>query len=461
MRSLAREFSLGGVILFARNIEAPEQVAELVARRRSSSSADAAALGERRSGGRPRRAARRRRSPSGRRWRCSGGGGDEALARRFAAALAAELRAVGITLDYAPVLDIHTNPKNPVIGDRALSDDADHGGAAGCGHRPTGCRRTASPPAASTFPGTATRRSTRTSSCRSSSIRPIASGGSSACRFARRSARRGLHHDRARAGAVARRGAAGHAVARGSSSDLLRDELGFEGVILSDDLEMKAIAATYSVPDAAVQAIAAGCDGLLICSGDVEVQAVALEALVHAVEDGRIPFKRLEDALKRAARAPRSASSAQPVSAGPSAGRPLRQVLGCDAHRRVADEMARVRVMHQAARRSGPATGLPSSRRPARAHARGARARRGRAAAPRLRAGARRGRLRARDCSRRARRQRAPPTSCAPGPIPSVAALVALRGGYGSVQLLPLLDHLRPAAGARSCSSATATRRRS
>src|SRR5205814_2772867 len=44
---------------------------------------------------------------------------------RFARALAAELRAVGITLDYAPVLDIHTNPKNPTIGDRALAEKAD------------------------------------------------------------------------------------------------------------------------------------------------------------------------------------------------------------------------------------------------------------------------------------------------------------------------------------------------
>ena len=41
---------------------------------------------------------------------------------RFAGALAAELAAVGISLDYAPVLDIHTNPKNPVIGDRALGE---------------------------------------------------------------------------------------------------------------------------------------------------------------------------------------------------------------------------------------------------------------------------------------------------------------------------------------------------
>jgi beta-glucosidase-like glycosyl hydrolase len=105
---------------------------------------------------------------------------------------------------------------------------------------------------------------------------------------------------------------------------------------------MKAIAATYSVPDAAVQAIAAGCDGLLICSGAVEVQAVTLEALVHAVENGRIPFKRLEDAQKRL-RAAKERMLAESMAAGRSGPSParLRQVLGCEAHRRVADDMAR------------------------------------------------------------------------------------------------------------------------
>ena len=106
---------------------------------------------------------------------------------------------------------------------------------------------------------------------------------------------------------------------------------------------MKAIAATYSVPDAAVQAVAAGCDGLLVCSGDVEVQALTLEALVHAVEDGRIPFKRLEDAHKRL-RAAKERMLAQSALAGRAAGgspAALRQLLGCDAHRRVADDMAR------------------------------------------------------------------------------------------------------------------------
>jgi beta-N-acetylhexosaminidase len=53
-----------------------------------------------------------------------GRSGDVGLAERFAAALAAELKAIGVTLDFAPVLDVHTNPKNPVIGDRALGEKA-------------------------------------------------------------------------------------------------------------------------------------------------------------------------------------------------------------------------------------------------------------------------------------------------------------------------------------------------
>ena len=68
----------------------------------------------------------------------------------------------------------------------------------------------------------------------------------------------------------------------------MREELDFNGVILSDDLEMKAIADAYTVPDAAVQAIAAGCDGVLVCranvsdrTGDAEAQVAVLEALVN------------------------------------------------------------------------------------------------------------------------------------------------------------------------------------
>ena len=120
---------------------------------------------------------------------------------------------------------------------------------------------------------------------------------------------------------------------------MLREELGYQGVIVSDDLEMKAIANTWTVPDAAVQAVAAGCDALLVCSGDVDLQAEALEALVHAAEDGRIATKALEETHRRL-RKTKERFLAAPVGA-PRRSSDLRQVLGCDAHRRVADEMAR------------------------------------------------------------------------------------------------------------------------
>src|SRR6478672_4845278 len=123
LRALAREFGLGGVILFARNVAEPEQVAEL--------SHEAAGLvpdlplwvSVDQEGGR----VARLKAPFTE-WPAMatlGRSGDPRLAARFARALAAELKAVGITLDYAPVLDIHTNPKNPVIGDRALAEKAE------------------------------------------------------------------------------------------------------------------------------------------------------------------------------------------------------------------------------------------------------------------------------------------------------------------------------------------------
>jgi beta-N-acetylhexosaminidase len=121
---------------------------------------------------------------------------------------------------------------------------------------------------------------------------------------------------------------------------LLREELGYQGVVFSDDLEMKAIAGSYTVPDAAVRAIAAGCDGVLICSGHHDVQAAALEALVHAVEEERIPRARIDDALRRQQRAKERFLAAQ-VAAKPKGGKALRQALGRDEHQAIAGEMAR------------------------------------------------------------------------------------------------------------------------
>ena len=123
LRMLAREFDLGGVVLFARNVEAPEQVAEVSRDVQALASELPLWVSTDQEGG---RVARLKRSFTV--WppmMTLGRSGDEGLAERFARALAAELRAVGISLDFAPVLDIHTNSANPVIGDRALSERAD------------------------------------------------------------------------------------------------------------------------------------------------------------------------------------------------------------------------------------------------------------------------------------------------------------------------------------------------
>jgi beta-N-acetylhexosaminidase len=66
-------------------------------------------------------------------------------------------------------------------------------------------------------------------------------------------------------------------------TDLLRAELGFGGLLFSDDLEMKAVADRYSVEESAVGAVRAGCDALLVCSRE-DWQERALDALVREAE---------------------------------------------------------------------------------------------------------------------------------------------------------------------------------
>jgi len=341
MRSLAREFQLGGVTLFRRNIEAPAQVAELAHDLRELSVDLPLWLAVDQEGGR----VARFQSPFTE-WppmATLGRSGDEALARRFAEAMAAELRAVGVTLDYAPVLDIHTNPNNDVIGDRALGRDADtvarlgatiigglqEHGVAACGKH---------------FPGHGD------TLVDSHLALPIVEHSPDRIRrvecvpfrAAIRSGVAFIMTAHVLLPSFDERHPA--TLSRAIIYELLREELGFEGVILSDDLEMKALADRYSVPDAAVAAIAAGCDGLLLCrhlvddrARDAEAHAAVLEALVHAVEDGRIPYGRIEDALARNRRA-KERFLAAPVGVDQMADG--RRILGCDEHRRIADQMA-------------------------------------------------------------------------------------------------------------------------
>jgi beta-N-acetylhexosaminidase len=335
-RALAREFDLGGAILFGRNIEAPEQVVELAAEIEALGRQLPAWVSIDQEGGR----VARLKEPFTR-WppmAVLGRSGSEALAERFGRALARELAAAGITLDYAPVLDIHTNPTNPVIGDRALAAQASEvarlgaaiirtlqgEGVAACGKH---------------FPGHG---DTSTDSHHELPLVEHPPDRLRAVEFEpfRAAIREGVAFimtahvfvpslDDQQPATLSSR------VVQG----LLREELGFDGIILSDDLEMKAISARTPVPQAIVQAIRAGCDAVLVCGGDVETQAVALEALVKAAESGELSASRLDSALARLRRAKeRFLAVDRPRTSARL--RTLRSVIGRDEHQAIAAEMA-------------------------------------------------------------------------------------------------------------------------
>jgi beta-N-acetylhexosaminidase len=337
LTAIAREFSLGGVILFARNVKDPEQVAGLAFEAARVSTDLPAWVSVDQEGGR----VARLKAPFTE-WppmAALGRAGDLSLATRFAQAMAAELTAVGITLDYAPVIDVHTNPRNPVIGDRALSENARDVAALGAAiiH---GLQDNGIAACAKHFPGHGD------TSTDSHLELPLVEHPPERLREVE------LTPFRAAIDAQVATIMTAHVLvpaldehapatlSRAVVTGLLRDELKYEGVILSDDLEMKAIAATIAVPEAAVRALAAGCDGMLICGSDHDLQVSALEAVIRAVEEGRLAFSRVEDALARQRRA-KERFLAAPLAPRPLSGRALREVLGCDAHRAIAGDMAR------------------------------------------------------------------------------------------------------------------------
>jgi beta-N-acetylhexosaminidase len=339
LRSLAREFDLGGVTLFGRlgNIESPEQVAGLSFDVRRLGRELPAWVGIDQEGGR----VARLRSPFTE-WppmAVLGRSDDPVLAGRFAAALAAELSAVGISLDYAPVLDIHTNPRNPVIGDRALGEkpervarlgrviieELQRAGIAACGKHFPGHGDTATDshvelPIVEHPPGR----------LRAVEFVPFRAAIEARVAFIMTAHVLVTSIDEERPATLSPR----------IVKDLLRDELGYAGMIVSDDLEMKAISNSYTPGDAAVAAIAAGCDAVLMCGvggqADVELQVQALEALIRAAEDERLSVKQIEASLERNRQAKerflREWRPPTPVQ--------LKTVIGSDKHREISELMA-------------------------------------------------------------------------------------------------------------------------
>jgi beta-N-acetylhexosaminidase len=286
---------LAGVILFKRNVGTPEEVMALNAALIDAAPREAPPLiGVDQEGGR----VARLRSPvvTLPPMRRLGERDDPYLTERAGALLGAQLAALGFSMDFAPVLDVDTNPENPVIGDRAFSSDpgrvAVHAlafsdgllsaGVASCGKHFPGHGDT-DLDSHLALPMLAHPRD-RLDSVELVPFR-AAKGRIPAIMTAH------VIFDALDPGVPA-------TMSRVALTSLLRGELGYEGVIISDDLEMRAVYDHFGVAETAVRAIEAGCDLLLVCSKLDELERARAALAARAERDGTFRA-RLEDAAAR------------------------------------------------------------------------------------------------------------------------------------------------------------------
>jgi beta-N-acetylhexosaminidase len=304
------EAGLGGVVLYAWNVRDPAQLRGLTDALRDERPELVVAIDE--EGGDVTRLEAADGSSYPGNW-ALGVVDDVELTRAVAGAMAADLAAAGINLDFAPVADVNTTVDNPIIGVRSFGSNAElvarhvaafvggleAGGVAAC---------------AKHFPGHGdTLQDSHHELPTVEELRPEAllpfraaiDSGVSAIMTAHIRVRE-IGDEPATLSAALLRG-------------VLRDDLGFTGVAVTDALEMNAISATVGVEQGAVQALAAGADAL--CLGH-DLGADSVERIVAAVVEG-VAEERLREAASRVAEicGPRTAESAPDHAVGAAAAR--------------------------------------------------------------------------------------------------------------------------------------------
>ena len=315
---------LAGVTLFGQNISAPDQVSALTAMLRSAAPGDDPVIAIDEEGGDVTRVAYADGSPYPGN-AALGAVDDVALTQAVYRAIGADLAALGINFDLAPCADVLGTADSPAVGTRSFGADTGlvsrHTAAAVAGLQGAcvaACTKH--------FPGHG-----RTGTDSHEAIATI-EGGLADLRLvdlppfeaAIRAGTLAIMPSHLRVPELT--GDLPATVSAAAITGLLRGELGFTGVIVSDALEMRATRDTFGIPGAAVLAVAAGTDLLCLGRDGSEADYLAVrDALVAAVRDGALDGERLEEAADRVARMrgglarTRSAAPAGD-SAGPGAG---------------------------------------------------------------------------------------------------------------------------------------------
>lgn len=223
----------------------------------------------------------------------------EEYARRAAEVTADEMTALGFNMNLAPVLDINNNPRNPGIGVRSFGEDVSLvtrlGVAMIRAYQRSGVVATAKH-----FPGKGdvTVDSHLDLPTVAHSKERLASVELAPFEEAIRAGVEAIMTAHVFFPAVEPEPAIPATLSRSVLTGLLRDELGFEGVVLTDDLFMGAIRKRFTTGEAAVRALDAGADMVLLCHNQAE-QGAALDAVRDAVRKGTLSEERLDEAVGR------------------------------------------------------------------------------------------------------------------------------------------------------------------
>jgi beta-N-acetylhexosaminidase len=346
-RALIQGLHLGGVTLFARNIDNGPQLARLDADLQTIADPVPLFISVDQEGGLVVRVTDGATIFPGS--MAIGATGDLALARQVAEASANELLAMGVNMDLAPDVDVNTNPLNPVIGVRSFGSNVDLVSQFGAETIRT-IQASGVSAVAKHFPGHG---DTAVDSHRDLPVVPhplerLQSLELVPFKAATQAGVDGIMTAHLYLPQIEPQQDLPATLSRTVLTGMLREQLGFQGLILTDALDMDAIKKDRTAADAAVQAFEAGADMLLIAGITAEDRLHLGEgppALLAAVRSGRVSEARLDASVLRILEAKARRGVLPGVVSAPAA--PDTAVLNSPEHRGLALDVARKAVTVQ------------------------------------------------------------------------------------------------------------------
>jgi beta-N-acetylhexosaminidase len=346
-RTLIQGLHLGGVTLFARNVENGPQLARLDADLQTIADPVPLFVSVDQEGGLVVRVTDGATVFPGN--MAVGATGDPTLARRLAQASADELLAMGVNMDLAPVVDVNTNPLNPVIGVRSFGSNVDLVSRFGT-EAIRGIQTGGVSAVAKHFPGHG---DTDVDSHRDLPVVPHPLERLEALEFvpfkaAMQAGVDGIMTAHLYLPAIEPRQDVPATLSQTVLTGLLREHLGYQGVILTDALDMDAIKKDRTAAEAAVEAFEAGADMLLVAginADDRRHLGDGPPALLTAVQSGRISETRLDASVLRVLEAKARRGILAGAASPPAM--PDGSVLNSAEHRALALDVARQAVTVQ------------------------------------------------------------------------------------------------------------------